>query len=170
MVMMMRKRKEEVDGIKKLKITMPCIHKNIGHGPTAEVSVCRRGDLVPAQHAAVRNLVIWMHGVWADKFLYNRGGEPQPGYSATIRYRPTEPKVPMAGATAVVVRDLLQRWGLLRTVRRHGVDHGGRLALLGIEYTSIMTARTTKDQHNGWLLIPFYRSWPGVAGAVMAGV
>ena len=76
----------------------------------------------------------------------------------------------MAGGTVVVVRDLLQRRGLLRAIRRHGVDHDGRLALLGIEYTSIMTARTTKDEHNGWLLIPFCRSWPGVAGAVMAGV
>ena len=60
--------------------------------------------------------------------------------------------------------------GPLRAMRRHGIDHEGRLALLGIEYTSIMTAGRTKDEHNGWLLIPFCRSWPGVAGAVMAGV
>ena len=59
-------------------------------------------------------------------------------------------------------RDLLQRRGLMRVMRRHGVDHHGRLDLLGVEHTSIMTPRTTKDEYNSWLLIPFGCSWPGV--------
>ena len=78
-----------------------CGSPAVGMASAAALVWCYRNRL----RYAIR--VIGMLGVWADE-VKSRGclhyasyGEQQLGYGTTIRYRPTEPRVPIAGPEPV---------------------------------------------------------------------